>query len=54
MIDFKKELEKYTPVLEVEQLEDEISECEGATADLLAIFQHLYENSPKRGQGQGD
>ena len=46
MINFKEELKKYEPVLEVKDLEQEITECH--VKDMMEILTQL---SGERGQG---
>jgi hypothetical protein len=40
MIDFTKELKKFRPVLEVDNLEEEIAP--GEVQDILMLLQHLF------------
>lgn len=42
MINFKEELSKYQPVLEVDQIEDAIHS--GEVQDILDILQHISED----------
>ena len=42
MIDFKQELSKYQPILELERIEDSIHNSE--VQDILDILQHLAKS----------
>ena len=46
MIDFKQELAKYQPLLELEQIEDSIHNSE--TQDILDILQHISKENSHR------
>jgi hypothetical protein len=40
MIDFTKELKKYEPVLEIDNLEDEVAP--GDVQDIMSLLQYLF------------
>lgn len=47
MIDFKTELKKYQPILEVEEIEDAVHNDE--MSDIVDLLQHITEiNKPRR------
>ena len=53
MIDFQKELKKYTPVLEIENIEDEIAQV-GDVEDIVELLQHLITKDNTRGNTDED
>ena len=47
-MDFKKELKRYGPILEIENLEDDVAECDAK--DIMEMLAHLTE---ARGEANG-
>jgi len=47
MIEFKKELKKYEPVLEIEDIEEDVAD--DGTQDILELLQYLAKERPKVG-----
>ena len=50
MIDFKQELSKYQPILELERIEDSIHTSE--VQDILDILQHISKSKNKVSSNQ--
>ena len=47
MIDFEKELKKYEPVVEIEELDDDIAEADAK--DVMELLQYLFTDVAERG-----
>lgn len=48
MIDFQKELKKYEPILEVDQLPEDITQ--GDTKDMMELLQYLFDKEQGKGE----
>ncbi|MCL2353208.1 MAG: hypothetical protein FWC69_01105 [Defluviitaleaceae bacterium] len=53
MIDFQKELKKYAPVLEIDNIEGEIAQV-GDVEDIVELLQHLSAKNNARGNADED